>query len=83
MRHTACVSRACICAGLVQEMSAGRDKVHYLEDGLLDDLRVDVGHTIDSLAANHSQVCHVHQPTQHKQPKWVGRPGVYKALGKQ
>ena len=35
----------------------------HLEDGLLDDLRVDVGHTIDSLAANHSQVGHVHQPT--------------------
>ena len=34
----------------------------YLEDGLLDDLRVDGGHTIGGLAANHSHESHVHQP---------------------
>lgn len=38
----------------------------YLEDSPLDDVRVDSSYAIDSLAAHHSQVCHVYQPAENK-----------------
>eukprot|EP00983_Pelagomonas_calceolata_P018836 592220-Pelagomonas_calceolata.AAC.4 len=54
--------------GLVLEL-AGEDLVEVIEQLVLDDLRVNGGHTIDAVGADHSQVGHVDKPvpTRHVQ----------------
>ena len=47
--------------GLVLEL-AGKHLVEVVEQLVLDNLRVDGGHTVDLVGAHHCQVGHVHQP---------------------
>ena len=51
--------------------TAYMQQMQYLEDGLLDDLRVNGGHTVYGLAAHNSQISHVHQPAHMWQLKDV------------